>query len=117
MSLDEWVGYGIPEEVIKAALKWLARLDTQQISEIEQQEFFRWLDEDPTHRWAFEELSEIWAKTSILKDQEHLIEKSQVLYFPTPTNENLANVDQVSNWLHYWTIILIFVGMLVPFAF
>ncbi len=88
MSLDEWVGHGIPDEVIDAAIGWVAKLDSDDLSETQRQAFFIWLDEDPTHRWAFEELSEIWAKSSMLKDQEHLVERSHILHFPSMNNRD-----------------------------
>lgn len=117
MSLDEWVGHGIPDETIDLAIVWIAKLDSQDVSEAEKRDFYHWLDDDPTHRWAFEELSEIWAKTSLLKDKAHLIEKSQVLHFPAPTNHD--NEKRVSWFSHpaYIAILLISLGMIFSLLF
>lgn len=117
MSLDEWVGHGIPDEVIDLAIVWIAKLDSQNLTEQERQSFYCWLDEDPTHRWAFEELSEIWAKTSLLKDKEHLVEQSRVLHFPSAINEDTHNPIISANSLSYIAIVLILLGVVVPLFF
>ncbi|WP_416305492.1 FecR/PupR family sigma factor regulator [Neptunicella sp. SCSIO 80796] len=82
MFLDEWVGYGIPESAVQEATQWLAKLDGGNMTPEEQLRFNHWLDDDPMHRWAFEELAEVWAKISTLNDQQHQIELPQVIPFP-----------------------------------
>ena len=117
MSLDEWVGHGIPDEVVDSAIAWIAKLDSQDVTEQQRQEFYDWLDDDPMHRWAFEELSEIWARTSVLKDQEHLVEKSRILHFPAPTNKDQNRSRHLLNPLPYLAIVLIAFGLIVPSIF
>ena len=114
MSVDEWVGHGIPDEIIDLAIVWIAKLDSQSLTESEKLEFYHWLDDDPMHRWAFEELSEIWAKTSLLKDKAHLIEQSQILHFPAPTNHNS---EKSISWFKnpsYLAILFIVASILLP---
>lgn len=117
MSLDEWVGHGIPDEIIDLAIVWIAKLDSQNATESEKREFYQWLDDDPLHRWAFEELSEIWAKTSLLKDKAHLIEQSQVLHFPAPTNHDSEKANSWFKTPSYLAILFISVGLLLPLIF
>lgn len=117
MSLDEWVGHGIPDEIIDLAIMWIAKLDAQNLSDKEKLEFYHWLDDEPMHRWAFEELSEIWAKTTLLKDKTHLLEQSQILHFPAPTNHDS---EQASAWFKnpsYLAILFISVGLFIPLIF
>lgn len=82
MSFDEWLCFGIPEQIVNEASDWIAILDSKSVTIEQQQTFFIWLDEKPEHRWAFEELSEAWAKTSLLSGLESQLEQSQVLEFP-----------------------------------
>lgn len=114
MSIDEWHGYGIPDDVIEAATKWLATLDSENVSLQQREEFMHWLDEDPTHRWAYEELAEIWAKTSLLQDTQHLIEQSRVLNFPATVD---SSPPKISTMLPILTLLLIVLGFVVPFIF
>lgn len=72
MNLDEWVGYGLPEHTMDQAVAWLVKLESGDMAESEYRQFSQWLDSQPEHRWAFEELSAVWAKSSILKDDKSL---------------------------------------------
>ena len=66
MNFDEWICFGIPEDISQDACAWLAKLDGGNLSLSEQTEFYTWLALDPQHQWAFEELTELWAKTALL---------------------------------------------------
>lgn len=85
MQLDEWLCIGIPEEVLEQASAWLARLDADHVSLAERQLLSRWLDEDPTHRWAFDELSQLFARTATLSQVRNQVKAPRVLLFPQPT--------------------------------
>ena len=85
MQLDEWLCIGIPEEVLDQASAWLARLDADHVSLAERQLLSRWLDEDPTHRWAFDELSQLFARTATLSQARSQVNAPRVLLFPQPS--------------------------------
>ena len=69
MSLEEWMAIGIPDDIADEAMEWIAILDSDVCSLRQQQDFQHWLDIDPIHLWAFEELSEFWAKTSFAENE------------------------------------------------
>jgi hypothetical protein len=81
MSIDEWLGFGVPEEILEQATEWLALLDSNQVTDKQRVAFFAWLAADPLHAIAFEELSELWARTSVIKNFQQLIVESKVLAF------------------------------------
>lgn len=112
MSVDEWVGYGIPEDVLDTASKWIAVLDSERVEESVQNEFLLWLQQDDMHQVAFMELSELWARTSIIKQCHHLIEENQVIQFPVSDScePNIAISNQ--NLLYYSAITIICVGFI-----
>ncbi|MFI2810956.1 FecR/PupR family sigma factor regulator [Microbulbifer sp. M83] len=84
MQLDEWLCIGIPDEVQEQASAWLARLDADHVSLDERQRLSRWLDADPTHRWAFDELSQLYARAATLSTVRARIDAPRVLLFPQP---------------------------------
>lgn len=88
-SLDTWISQNIPDAVMEDASSWLARLDTQQCNAADRLAFARWLAEDPTHRWAFEELSEVWARLHTLVDVGEQMQAENVTKFP-PTGAYAA---------------------------
>jgi ferric-dicitrate binding protein FerR (iron transport regulator) len=85
MSLDEWLGVGIPEDTVEKAIEWVARLDGTELPETERAEFFSWLDEAPEHQWAYEEISEAWSKLHGLREVADILHRSQVVHFPSQT--------------------------------
>lgn len=85
MQLDEWLGIGIPDEVMEQASAWLARLDADHVSLDERQRLSVWLDEDPLHRWAFEELSLLYARAATLSRVRGQIDAPKVMIFPHAT--------------------------------
>lgn len=98
MSLDGWIGVGISDEVIEQAHSWIARLDSNLITDGERLQFWHWLDESPEHRWAYEELSESWAKLSMLKDAEHQVDRSRVVAFPAKTQTAFVTANVVDRY-------------------
>lgn len=67
-ALQDWFVEEIPEAIRRDAERWMVLLDSQRCGEAERQAFARWLEEDPRRRWAFEELSAVWAKLHMLAE-------------------------------------------------
>ena len=82
-SLRDWIGEDIPDVIMADAAAWLALLDSDRCHAADRLGFARWLDEDPRHRWAFEELSEVWAKLRTLKDVGTALDHPAVVRLPT----------------------------------
>jgi len=83
--LPDWLGENVPDVVMEDAASWMALLDSERSTEADRIGFARWLDEDPAHRWAFEELSEVWARLRTLSDVEPLLEQDKVVRLPSAT--------------------------------
>jgi ferric-dicitrate binding protein FerR (iron transport regulator) len=116
MSIDDWVGVGIPEETLEQATVWITRLDSNNLDAEQQRVFARWLDADPMNRWAFEELSELWARVATLKDIRHLVDESQVLSFPQskPIDEVPSTPMGPAWWQSATAIVLVVLGLMAP---
>ncbi len=115
MSLDEWFALGIPDDVADEAQQWVSRLDSDQVSAEDRQAFLDWLDCSPLNRWAYSELSESWAKLSILQEVSHLIDRSKVLEFPAatmPAPELIPYREKVA-WHSIAALLLITFGILL----
>ncbi len=84
-SLDSWISENIPDVVLDDASTWLVRLDSDDCSPSDRLAFARWLAEDPTHRWAFQELSEVWARLRTLNDVGEMKKDGKVVPFPGDT--------------------------------
>lgn len=81
-SLGDWIPEDIPEAIMEDAARWMALLDSDRCNEADRLSFARWLDEDTQHRWAFQELSEIWARLRILSDVKPLLDQPVVRRLP-----------------------------------
>lgn len=64
-QLDDWLAMGIPEPIVNDAVEWIVKLDGEPDAAL-QTEFMQWLDQDLLHRWAFEELSALWARQIVV---------------------------------------------------
>ncbi|WGL15547.1 FecR/PupR family sigma factor regulator [Microbulbifer bruguierae] len=119
MQLDEWLCIGIPDEVMDQASAWLARLDADHVSLDERQRLSVWLDEDPLHRWAFEELSQLYARTATLSQVRGQIDAPQVFLFPqtpppvtgAPATDVWPSPSRRANWQAIAVLLLIAVGL------
>ncbi|MFT4938445.1 MAG: ferric-dicitrate binding protein FerR (iron transport regulator) [Paraglaciecola sp.] len=120
MSLDEWLGFGVPEDILERATQWIALLDSDTADDKQRAEFFIWLEEDPLHAIAFEELSELWAKTSVIKNFHDLLDESKVLPFPHSMESKEIQqlvVPAHESWLPTLTIGIIVLGFISPLFF
>jgi len=81
-SLGDWFSQEVPQPVSDDAARWLALLDSGDCYEADRLAFARWLDEDPRHRWAFQELSEVWAQLRTLSDVKPLLDHPKVHRLP-----------------------------------
>jgi ferric-dicitrate binding protein FerR (iron transport regulator) len=81
MAIEEWTGARIPDHVLANASIWIARLDDTECSPEDYQNLQTWLTANAQHRQAFEELSFIWAQSSVIKSVAEQIEKSQIIPF------------------------------------
>lgn len=82
-SLGDWVAQEIPQPVTDDAARWMALLDSERCNEADRLAFARWLDEDPRHRWAFQELSEVWAQLRTLSDVRPMMDEARVSRLPS----------------------------------
>ena len=119
MSLEEWVGVGIPDEIVEQAISWLTLLDSDDATLAQQVEFYQWLEDDSIHRWAFEELSEFWAKSQLSKEHIALLEEDYI----TNLNElrPSANCDNLPSSTYpiyeITSLALIVVGLVIGVIF
>jgi transmembrane sensor len=88
--IDDWIGHNIPEAVLNDAASWMALLDAERCNDADRLAFARWLDEDTSHRWAFEELSEVWARLHTLADVRPLLDDARVTRLPSRPTEAVA---------------------------
>lgn len=110
MSLDEWICYGIPEETQAEASQWIAQLDGDDVSAGMRSRFSVWLDADPMNRWAYEELSLVWARVATLSDRRVQIHESKVLIFPSTDATPVQKASTHAWWQSAAAILLIVAG-------
>ncbi|MFT5813175.1 MAG: hypothetical protein ACI9VT_000915 [Psychroserpens sp.] len=119
MSLEEWVGVGIPDEIVEQAISWVTLLDSDDATLEQQVEFYQWLEADSIHQWAFEELSEFWAKSQMTKEHIALLDDSSVTnlnkLISSTNNDNLP----ISKYPTYevMSLALIAVGLIIGVIF
>jgi transmembrane sensor len=120
-SMTDWFSNNVSDVVMDDAASWMAILDSERCNMSDRVAFAQWLDEDPSHRWAFEELSEVWAKLRILNELEPLLEQPNVVRLPSV---NLSTIPQSatrqqappSDWSTMAVALLIGVGSILHFA-
>ena len=117
MSLEEWVGVGIPDEIVAQAISWVTLLDSDDATLEQQVEFYQWLEADSIHQWAFEELSEFWAKSQLTKEHIALLDEGSI----TNLNEltSIPNNQPTSKYPLYeiTSLALIVLGLVIGVIF
>ena len=83
-ELQDWFVEEIPEAIRRDAERWMVLLDSERCGEAERLAFARWLEEDPRRRWAFEELSTVWAKLHMLSALPSLKREAGVVELFSP---------------------------------
>jgi hypothetical protein len=118
MNFDEWVCYGIPEHISHDATMWLAKLDGDSLSVDEKIDFYTWLADDPQHQWAFEELSELWAKTALLDNLQNEYKPLQLVNAIAP--ELISTLEEFApppyqSYLPFLSLCLVTIGLLARY--
>lgn len=115
MSLDEWLGIGLPDEIVDEAIVWVAKLDGDTLNDEEKQAFFVWLDAEPEHQWAYEEISEAWSKLKGLQAVKDSLVRSEVVYFKAPQQDEHAQPMTPDSYsrLSWLALGLMLMGVLV----
>lgn len=119
MSLEEWVGVGIPDEIVEQAISWVTLLDSDNSTLEQQVEFYEWLEEDNIHQWAFEELSAFWAKSQLSKEHIDILDKNShgnintisLMQNTTPQPEPKFPLYEIS------AVILICIGLVIGIVY
>lgn len=119
MSMEEWTGFSVPEPILEEASQWIAKLDAKQVSEQDRIAFTLWLASDPLHQTGYGELSDLWARTSVIKNFSHLIDESNVIPFDVSnkTDSQIHNPVQqleTSIWPRFVALSFIVLGFLPP---
>lgn len=104
IRLPSWLGENIPDVIMEDAASWMALLDSDRCNEADRISFARWLDEDPTHRWAFEELSAVWARLRTLSDVEPLLQQEKVVPLSSASS-SLAQIPAAPPAQRDWSAI------------
>ncbi len=119
-SLHDWVGEAIPDVVMDDAAAWLSVLDSDNCQVSDRLAFARWLDTDPRHRLAFEELSEVWARLQILTDVPAMLDHPDVIRFSADGGSRGARaatpVRFRSDWSAAIAVALVVVGSMLHIA-
>ena len=122
-SLTDWISGNIPDVVMDDAAAWMAVLDSERCNEADRLSFARWLDEAPSHRWAFEELSEVWARLHILSDVEPLLAQDKVVAFPgtggraAPLPTRHSTQPKRGDWSALVASLIVVAGVVAHLAF
>lgn len=116
-ALGEWIAEEIPPPITDDAAGWLALLDSERCTEADRLAFARWLDEDRRHRWAFQELSEVWAQLRTLDEVRPLMDRPGVKVLPSarPAAPPAPAAREASRW--EWSTVLACVLAVTGMAF
>ena len=106
MANEDWVAVGIPEPIVEQAMSWIVLLDAGDVTEHQQQAFSQWLEEDLLHKWAYQELTELWAASASVQAVDvgvaHLREGAAT-----------AVSDSIKWWQSALTVTLMVVGIVM----
>ena len=112
-AITDWISESVPEAVMDKAAAWVARLDSEQCDAADLVAFARWLGEEPRHRWAFQDLSEVWARLRTLSDIGPMLDDPKVVKLPAPVH---AETQHHGTPHRDWSAAAISVILLVGFA-
>ncbi|WP_417318756.1 FecR family protein [Emcibacter sp.] len=115
MSMDEWIGEKIPDDILDEAAMWIARLDSEEADRYDRKEFALWLEQDPLHGQAYGELTPVWARMNTLGELKDAIGTGNVVSILPAARKTLAddeNASPIPQWGIVTAIVLIFVGFL-----
>lgn len=119
MSMEEWTGFSVPEPILEEASQWIAKLDAKHVSEQDRIAFTVWLASDPLHQTGYGELSDLWARSSVIKNFSHLVDESNVTRLDglvqrnEPINTSMVQIE-TSIWPRFVALSLIVIGFLPP---
>jgi len=120
-SLGDWVAQEIPQPITDDAARWMALLDSERCNEVDRLAFARWLDEDPRHRWAFQDLSEVWAQLRTLGEVRPMMDEARVRRLPSsrPTAAPVAAAARRprKEWSTILASVFAIVGLLIHLGF
>ncbi|MFT2089783.1 FecR family protein [Paraglaciecola sp. 2405UD69-4] len=116
MTIFEWVVDNIPDEKLDEAALWIARLDSEEVTKQDQVDFAIWLQSDPIHAKAYEELTPVWAKLSTLSELNVLLEHEDIVpisHARTMTIEStVGNRGSAPSWSIKATLCFLILGFL-----
>jgi transmembrane sensor len=120
-SLDGWIGVSVPDVIMDDAAAWLMMLDSDDCNPADRIAFARWLGEDPTHQWAFEELSAIWARLHTLSEVKSRIDDSNIVRLPVPHTTPDISMDspgggRKNSWSVLAASLLVIVGIVADIS-
>lgn len=111
-SISDWISESVPEHAMEDAAAWVARLDSERCNSADLLAFARWLGEEPRHRWAFQDLSEVWARLRTLADVGPMLDDPKVRRLPTPVHVATTGGDAVHrDWSALAVSATLFVGV------
>jgi len=119
-GFKDWIGENIPDHIMEDAASWMASLDSGSCSQSDRVAFARWLNADPLHQGAFEELSEVWARLHTLSDVPAMLEHPDVIPFPAEREVAAFAVERPESKAEWSTLaasLLIIVGIITHMTF
>ena len=116
MSMEEWTGFELSEQVLEEAGQWISALDEIESAELNGlhhlpagvavqtnanqktlESFNQWLSANPQHQQAYAEMSLLWAKSACINEISDRLCASNVFAFPQ--FDHLSNSAKTANAL------------------
>lgn len=117
MSMEEWTGFSVPEPILEEASQWIVKLDTNDITEQQRICFTVWLASDPLHQTAYAELSDLWARTSVIKRFSDHVEHSNLIganLSVVNSSQSISVQNEQTVWPRFVSMSFITIGFLFP---
>lgn len=115
-DLNDWIPQEIPEAIQEDAARWMALLDSGECNDADRLAFARWLDEDAQHRWAFQDLSEVWAQLRTLSDVRPLMDQPVVHRLPASVPARATIAEGTRQPPREWSTVLAALFVLLAVA-